>query len=131
MLIYVKDYNIDSYIFMDPRRAEPLFEKIRDTLERDEEVILSFKDLKIVIGAVLHVAIGKLYDPSLTIGDKVDRLVKFTDATDSILEYIDIVKANAQKFYLDRACEQRISERKKELSVKNNRRIWRDLIERN
>ena len=131
MLIYIKDYNIDSYIFMDPRRAEPIFEKIRDALDHDEEVILSFKDLKIVIAAVLNVAIGKLYDPSLAIGDKVDRLVKFTDVTDNILEYIDVVKANAQKFYLDRACEQRISERKKELSVKNNRRIWRDLIERN
>lgn len=120
MYISVKDYNLgDSKIFIDPRRAEPIFEKIRDALKRDEEVTLSFSNLRIVIAAVLNVAIGKLYDPKLGLADKIGSLLKITDASENILDNIKIVKANAVKYYGD-----------KELTIRREELLSKQGIER-
>lgn len=95
-------------IVLDPRLAEGAFQEIVGCIRNGEKVAISFKDTKIVITAFLQVLIGKLFDPTLGIADKVDSMLIIEDASDDNKERVEQVKKYARMFYEDPARLDRI-----------------------
>ena len=95
-------------IVLDPRLAEGAFQEIVGCIRNGEKVAISFKDTKIVITAFLQVLIGKLFDPTLGIADKVDNMLVIEDASDDNKERVEQVKKYARMFYEDPARLDRI-----------------------
>lgn len=86
---------------IDPSLTEPVFEEIKDSLQKNEPIAISFKGLERIITAVLNVAIGKLYAPELKIADKIDTLLTIVDANADQLDKVAQVKKYAKMFYDD------------------------------
>ena len=77
--------------------AQKLFEYLQNALNLEEEVILSFKGISVIVSVFLNVAIGQLY--GCFCEDKIKTYIKIKDLEQDDDELLHRVIENAKKYY--------------------------------
>lgn len=76
--------------------GEMLYSMIKDKINKNCKIILSFKDIYIVTSAFLNAAIGLI---PRDFKDSIDQYVDFQDLSEDNKKIVDMIIANAQKYY--------------------------------
>ncbi|MCM6817736.1 STAS-like domain-containing protein [Pediococcus pentosaceus] len=61
MILNIHDY-INSSLAVSANQGQKVFEKITDTIKKDEKIIINFSELTTITTAFLNTAIGQLYN---------------------------------------------------------------------
>ncbi len=87
---------IDSELAVSSDRADILFVFLKDVLERNEKIELSFESIDFLLTVFVNDSIGKLYEyfPA----DQIENIV-IVNAEKSILDTIERVKRKSREFY--------------------------------
>lgn len=103
-LIIINDF-ISSCKGITSKEAEPIYDKIYESLSHAENVILDFKDIELTTTAFLNVLIGNLYGHFES--NMLKKMIEIRNINDPTAVRIKKVTDNAKVFY---------SNEKKELS---------------
>ena len=76
-----------------------VYEKITEALDNNQQVIVSFKDISLVVFAFLNTAIGKLYGQYRE--EEIDQRVMYTDINHLDHMTINAIADNAISYYRD------------------------------
>jgi len=78
-------------------KAEIIAKLIRTSLNNNEKIVISFKDINVVLTAFLNIAIGDLYRDYTK--EKIESSISFIDCNENIKRSIELTKETAEKFY--------------------------------
>lgn len=88
---------IGSPLGISPEDGQMIFDKIQPLIKNDQQVVISFDQLELVISLFLNVAIGQLYGTFSE--EKIEKLVSFEDISTADQELLDVVKENAKQYF--------------------------------
>ena len=88
---------IESSLGISPEDGQKIFDKIQPLVKNDQQIVISFDQLELVISLFLNVAIGQLYGTFSE--EKVEKLVRFEDISSADQELLEVVKENAKQYF--------------------------------
>lgn len=102
--IIIKDI-IKSDMCVTQTDGETVFMRVYEAFQANEEVTLSFSEIKFVISAFLNPALGLLY--KYYDAEYLNRNLKLVEITRDQREMVKEVLRNAKKYWLDREAVQK------------------------
>ncbi len=88
---------IGSSLGISTEDGQMIFDKIQPLMKDDQQVVISFDQLEVVVALFLNVAIGQLYGTFSE--EKIEKLVSFEDISVADQELLDVVKENAKQYF--------------------------------
>jgi len=100
-IIKVRDY-LSSSMAVSADRAEKIYIDVKKALDNNESVEFDFTEIKLAITAFLNIIYGKLYGLEKYSEDYINKHVKFSNTSRSILNMIEDVRKNSLIYYSNR-----------------------------
>lgn len=101
MRLSVKDI-INSELAVSTEKGEMVFNAIDQGLQRDENIIIDFKGIDLIITAFLNAAIGKLYGNKKYSGDFLNNHIVLENVEkDDISLFKDVIE-RAKEYFADK-----------------------------